>query len=794
MSQNADLVKIFLQESRDYIEELDQQLIQLEAEPENDSLMREIFRAFHTLKGSAGLVGLPTFEKVAHAAEDLLGAIRDKGIAVTTERISFLLDALDCLKILHTAVEKQGNDAVEIELPDMPMERLPAQAKTRSVATNESTIRQVMSEICAPDGSWGLFQENLPHTGAAEAERATQAESSGEPSAEGEEKLKNGNAPDTVDQAPPDGESKISNPSQQQVSLQNWNRGDGAVRVDIGLLDKLMNQVGELVLARNRLRQVANRLDNPEFYATCQRLNLITGELQESVMKTRMQPIGNLFHRFPRVLRDLCRELGKEVELFMEGQETELDRTIIEAIRDPLMHIIRNAADHGIEQAEERLAAGKPAAGAIHLRARHEGGQVVIEVADDGRGIDIARVREIAVARGILSSSQADSLSESDALQLLSQPGFSTAAHVTNLSGRGVGMDIVKTHVEKIGGSVELRSELGAGTTVLLKIPLTLAIIPALIVHAGDQRFAIPQVNLVELVQLDRGESSVEVAGDAIFYRLRGHLLPLLSLADVLQLQDAPANPPESQSIVVLSVGQSQFGLIVDHIHDTEEIVVKPLSQSLKKIVCYAGATVMGDGRVALILDVPGLARLARLSDYQNVQKTAVERKKTRGDGQDRTFLLFRLDRPGNRQFAVPLPSIARFESFPLHKLQRLGRTEAVVYRNAILPLLRLEPFAGLPGKELPDPFTVLVFRVDERDFGLPIAEVLDVVTVQGEVALERLRGNVFSGSLVLNDKITLILDVGCLAKTACPWRFEVAKEASRSDAEDWQTAEPGSG
>ena len=464
------------------------------------------------------------------------------------------------------------------------------------------------------------------------------------------------------------------------------------------LLDKLMNLVGELVLARNQILQFNAVQKDTAFLSTSQRLNLITTELQEGVMKTRMQPIGNVWSRFPRVVRDLAMACGKEVRIEMEGKETDLDKTIIEAIKDPLTHLVRNSVDHGIEPPELRRQRGKPAEGRLFLRAFHEGGQVNIEIADDGAGIEPEKLKHKALERGLINQEQAARMGEREALNLIFLPGFSTAAKVSNISGRGVGMDVVKTNIEKIGGTVDLHSQLGRGTTIKIKIPLTLAIIPALVVTSGGDRYAIPQVSLLELVRLD-GEQvrkGIEHIHGAPVYRLRGHLLPLVYLNRQLGVESRRADEAdEAVNIVVLQAGERHFGLVVDGINDTEEIVVKPLGKQLKGVSVFAGATIMGDGQVALILDVLGTAQSAGVISETRDQGLAGVTARTQQQGdQWQTLLLVGLGREGRA--AIPLSLVARLEEIPLEQVERGAEQEVVQYRGQILPLIRLKQV--LPG------------------------------------------------------------------------------------------------
>ena len=504
---------------------------------------------------------------------------------------------------------------------------------------------------------------------------------------------------------------------------------DANIRVGVGLLDKLMDLVGELVLTRNQILQFNTEREDAALNATSQRLNLITTELQEGVMKTRMQPIGMVWNKLPRVVRDMAVALGKQIRLEMDGAETELDRTIIEAIKDPLVHLVRNSCDHGIEPPEARVQAGKPPQGRLTLRAYHEGGQVNIEIGDDGAGIDVARVKQKAVEKGLLRPEQAEKLSDREALNLIFLPGFSTAQTVTNVSGRGVGMDVVKSNIEKIGGVVDVFSRPGEGATVKIKIPLTLAIIPGLVITSGGERFVIPQVSLLELIRLegDSSEKHIEHVHGTPVYRRRGSLLPIAYLNQVLGLKSAER--AEAVSMVVLQAEDRQFGLVVDGINDTQEIVVKPLGKQLKGLTVYAGATIMGDGRVALILDVLGIGqRSGVLAESREQARAAAEQKTQTGIEQQR-LLLFRAG--SFERLAVPLSLVARLEEFPQSSIEHAGGGQVVQYRNRILPLVPLrtvlEPGAPDPGADAADPVQVIVFNDGDRSVGVVVDQILDV-------------------------------------------------------------------
>ncbi|HEX6242409.1 MAG TPA: chemotaxis protein CheW, partial [Polyangiales bacterium] len=526
----------------------------------------------------------------------------------------------------------------------------------------------------------------------------------------------------------------------------------------VRLLDKLMNLVGELVLARNQLLQHSNLSSDASLVSSCQRLNLITTELQEGVMKTRMQPIENVWSRFPRVVRDLAQMCGKQVKLEMEGKSTELDKTIIESISDPLTHLVRNSIDHGIELPDTRMFAGKPTMGTIKLRAFHEGGRVNIEIQDDGGGIDPERLKTKALEKGLITPERARAMSSHEAFNLIFMAGFSTAEKVTNISGRGVGMDVVKSNIERLGGSVDVDSRLGHGTTIRIRIPLTLAIIPALVVGTAGERFAIPQVNLVELVRFEaeQAKTAIERLGGVPVFRLRGNLLPIVDLGGILAMDGDDV--PRDVNIVILQADDSQFGLLVDTIFDTEEIVVKPLGRELKGLNVYAGATIMGDGKVALILDVAGLAdrsgvvgagerRLA--ADAASLERLRQQERETE------QLLLFRTGHSG--RMAIPLRSVARLEEFPREKIERVGRDDVIQYRGEILPLVHVSELFGESRGDSPT-LQVVVHSSAQGNIGLVVDGIEDVVEDTFNTTRRGGRAGVL-GSAVIQGRVTELLD-----------------------------------
>ncbi|MBS1834437.1 MAG: chemotaxis protein CheW [Acidobacteria bacterium] len=726
LQDDFELIKEFLIESNENLSKIDQQMVEIERNPEDAELLASIFRTIHTIKGTCGFLGFGLLEGITHTAESILSQCRNGERPLSPGVVSVVLETVDATRTILRSIEKTGKEGEDIW---------------------EDLRQRLVSEEHSGAGEAPAPRRAVPDRLPAGAIEALVAKVKPEPPPPVI-------VPDIQPPSPPVLPESASKPS-ASVS-------DSTIRVDVTLLDKLMNLVGELVLARNQILQHVASQEDADFVSTSQRLNLITSELQESVMKTRMQPIGVVWNKLPRVIRDLAAICGKEVRLEMDGAETELDKTIIEAIKDPLTHIVRNCCDHGIEDVATRLSRGKPAYGMLSLRAYHEGGHVNIEIADDGSGIDQARVKAKAVERGLLKPEQAERLSEREAIHLVFAPGFSTAVKVSNISGRGVGMDVVKTNIEKIGGVVDLASRAGLGTTVRIKIPLTLAIIPGLVVASGSERFVIPQVSLVELVRLEGEEAGrlIETIHGTPVYRRRGSLLPIAYLNEILQLPGK--GDAESVSIVVLQAEDRHFGLVVDGISDTQEIVVKPLAKQLKGLNVYAGSTIMGDGKVALILDVMGLSQRAGLQT-RDTGAAAPQNADCANALERQTLLLFRAGR--HDRLAVPLSLVARLEEFSKDRMEQAAGKPVVQYRGQILPLITLSDHLGGPGSSPPpdgDRVQVVVFSEGERSVGLVVDQIVDIV--EDEVAVRRPSNHHgLVGSAVVGDKVTDFLDLGAV-------------------------------
>jgi len=749
--EDQEIVREFLVESHENLSRLDQDLVELEKQPKNAALLASIFRTIHTIKGTCGFFGFSTLERITHQAESLLSQLRDGERELAPNLVSLILETVDATRTVLASIEKIGEEGPQ-RFEELA-ERLRFAAQ--STAGVESEPTSASSGVEAPSLPIAELQ-GVSNPSALDVNPQPRTEESGTEKRSGEDRRK--------------GEGRREEEVKQHSAV-----ADANIRVGVGLLDKLMDLVGELVLTRNQILQFNTEREDAALNATSQRLNLITTELQAGVMKTRMQPIGMVWNQLPRVVRDMSVALGKQIRLQMDGADTELDRTIIEAIKDPLVHLVRNSCDHGIESPEVRVGAGKPAEGILTLRAYHEGGQVIIEIGDDGAGINVGRVKLKAIEKGLLRPEQVEKLSDREALNLIFLPGFSTAQTVTNLSGRGVGMDVVKSHIEKIGGAVDVFSRPGQGATVKIKIPLTLAIIPGLVITSGGERFVIPQISLLELIRMD-GDSTgkhIEYVHGTPVFRRRGGLLPVAYLNKVLGLKSA--DKAEAVNIVVLQAEDRQFGLVVDGINDTQEIVVKPLGKQLKGVTLYAGATIMGDGRVALILDVLGIGQGAGVFAAFHDQARASEQQKAQSEIEQQRLLLFRAG--SFERLAVPLSLVARLEEFPQSAIEHAGGGQVVQYRDKILPLISLRAVleSGAPDEGVQaDPVQVVVFNDGDRSVGMVVDQILDVVEEAVSVRQKSGRRGLL-GSAVIGKRVTDFLDLNEIIQAASESWFQGA-------------------
>jgi two-component system chemotaxis sensor kinase CheA len=790
IAEDDEIVQEFLVESYENLDQLDRDLVELEQQPGSRELLSAIFRTIHTIKGTSGFLAFGRLEGLTHVGENLLSRLRDGELTMTPPIAEALLRMVDSVRALLAVIEETGGDVDDGIDVDSVIESIrscvesPVSVEELAVAAAEAAlaVETVAIEVAAASGA--VSDVDVRVEAAVVVESAAAAEPMVATATVVETlhvealHVEHGDSHSAQPEQPaapaePHAVPHVHTPRPNVSEAARAETGDGegggearrssvgdsTVRVDVELLDTLVTLVGELVLTRNQILQTANADANADLVRASQRLNLVASELQENVMRTRMQPIGQIWTKFPRVVRDLGAQLGKNVKLEMDGQETELDRSLLEAVKDPLTHLVRNAIDHGIEPSSERVAKGKPAHGTLSLRAFHESGQVVVDISDDGKGLDPDKIGSVAVARGVVTTEQLARMSDRDVLDLIFRPGFSTAAAVTNVSGRGVGMDVVRTNIERIGGTVDLNSQLGRGTTIRVRIPLTLAIIPALVVFQGNERYAIPQANLVELVRLEAADLArdVETLAGAPILRLRGQLLPLISLSSMLGV---PEQETEAVTIVVVQADDLRFGISVAGVHDTQEIVVKPLGRQLKGIPMYAGATIMGDGRVALILDVAGLAQSANISAAAGKSAESVKSADS-----DATALLV-LDLGADRRAALPLAQVSRLEEFSVDRIERSGQAEVVQYRDGILPLVRLAKAIGLAPADEPDLLSVIVHDEGNGRVGIVANRVVDVVETTIAVTGVGVRHGVI-GTAVVQDRVTDLVDLEAVVLAA---------------------------
>jgi len=743
-----DLTREFLIESQEGLDRMERCLTELEERPHDASLLADIFRSVHTIKGTTGFLGFKRLEKLAHAGENLLGLLRDEKLAVNAAVITVLLHLLDGLRSILKTIEAEGGEG------------------TGEDAELIARLEELQARERAPDAG-GANQAASAVGKAADGGRVLEPGSPRAPAAQGGAAPAAATAVETAEAAPPAAEAAAQeNPAPAVADGQKGrtqaagSATESTLRVDVALLNRIMNLVGELVLTRNQVLQATAA--DPNMTMLSRRLDMVTADLRESVMKARMQPVSNVFSKMPRMVRDLSQSLGRRVSLKMEGQETELDKSLLEAIKDPLTHAVRNALDHGIEPAAEREAAGKDPEGTLVLRAVQEGSHVVIEISDDGAGIAVDKVRAKAIERGLITPERAAQLAERELLQLIFLPGFSTAAQVTNVSGRGVGMDVVRTNVEKIGGKVELDSRVGKGTTVRLRIPLTLAIIPALIVRSLEQSFALPQAALSELVHVppEQAATAIEWIENAPLYRLRGRLLPLVFLDRLLMPgRECELAADRDNYIAVLDADGRSFGLVVDSLADPEEIVVKPLSAVLKDIGLYSGATVLGNADLALILDPGSIAMKAGVAMASDEESARAVEEEAETEAAKAEFLLVEA---AGRNAAVPLGDVLRIEQLPLSRIEYIGYRPVLNFEGQLLPV---EDSGGILAAAEGNPdaqIVVVVCREGGRHVGIAVSHVLDVAA--GSSLFEAGTNQRTSGVTLLKERVTGVVDLGGVA------------------------------
>ncbi len=853
-----DLLSEFLTETTESLDVVDMELIKFEQEPNNADILNNIFRLVHTIKGTCGFLGLPRLEALAHAAETLMGEFRD-GVPVTANAVTLILESIDQIKVIladleANEVEPEGSDSELISKLEVmaaggsvetePPEEAPVKEdQAADAAAIKVTEREVKPGEVSLDELERAFQEaESPEEASVKEDQAADAAAikvterevkSGEVSlddlerafqeAEGPEMEINPVASDPEKPAEPEAEPEIvaealaeeapaksepvasavesAKPAEKKESLKNQ-----SIRVNVDTLEHLITMVSELVLTRNQLLEMERQQGDGIFKVPLQRLSNVTGELQEGIMKTRMQPIGNAWQKLPRIVRDLSKDLDKKIELVMKGADTELDRQVLELIKDPLTHMVRNSADHGLETTQGRIDADKSEVGEILLSAYHEGGHIIIEIADDGRGLNTEKLKAKIILNGLVTEAEADQLTDAQIHRYVFNAGLSTAENVTSVSGRGVGMDVVRSNIELIGGTVDLKSVEGVGTTFFIKIPLTLAIVSALIVESSGEKFALPQLSVVELVRAHRdSEHRIEMIKDTAVLRLRNKLLPLVHLSTLLELErkrangaeiidlaseraalaeaeletaDQQENAPSADAssdeavasneeaghqhedvengfIVVTQVGPQNFGIVVDQVFHTEEIVVKPMSTMLRDISMFSGNTILGDGSVILIVDPNGLAQAvsSEISDEEDNKKdTSVSET---AQDQPISLLLFKV--AGGEPKAVPLSLITRLEEIKVSDIEYANGGYLVQYRGKLMPLVFVDP-DGKPKEEGTQ--ALLVFADNERTMGIAVDEIVDVVEEKLDIEIASEREGTL-GSAVIQGKAAEILDIG---------------------------------
>ncbi|MEP6838864.1 MAG: chemotaxis protein CheA, partial [Bradyrhizobium sp.] len=717
------------------LDTVDNQLVRFEQDPTDAKILDNIFRLVHTIKGTCGFLGLPRLEALAHAGETLMGKFRD-GMPVTAGAVTLILSSIDRIKEIlagleATETEPEGTDEDLIEKLHAMAEGS-AHAEPVAEAPPEPVV-VVAAPPVAPAVAQGTLVEQVlerqlrpGEVSLDDLERAfRETEIDVEPAASAPAApVAAAPAPVVKEAAPaPHAKEVKAKPSKKAASPETADVQEAdkianqSIRVNVDTLEHLMTMVSELVLTRNQLLEISRRNEDTEFKVPLQRLSNVTAELQEGVMKTRMQPIGNAWQKLPRIVRDLSGELGKQIELEMHGADTELDRQVLDLIKDPLTHMVRNSADHGLETPAERAAAGKPEQGTIRLSAYHEGGHIIICIADNGRGLNTERIKSKAVQNGLVSESDLEKMTEAQIHKFIFAPGFSTAAAVTSVSGRGVGMDVVRTNIDQIGGTIDIKSVAGEGSSVTIKIPLTLAIVSALIVEAAGDRFAIPQLAVVELVRARaNSEHRIERIKDTAVLRLRNKLLPLMHLKKLLKIDDGTSSDPENGFIVVTQVGSQTFGIVVDGVFHTEEIVVKPMSTKLRHIDMFSGNTILGDGAVIMIIDPNGIAKALGAAGSASRELADDHAAAQASTGEQLTSLL--VFRAGSGQpKAVPLGLVTRLEEIATDKIELSNGRYMVQYREQLMPLVQMDGVVVQTSGAQP----ILVFADDGRSMGLVV-------------------------------------------------------------------------
>ncbi|MCC9607522.1 chemotaxis protein CheW [Blastopirellula sp. JC732] len=762
MYEDNELVAEFVIESNEHLANVESQLLAIESggESVDVDLVNTVFRAIHSIKGAAGFLGLRNINDLSHSLENVLNKLRNLELVPNSGMIDVMLRASDQLRSMINDVE--SSDEMKIADFVKQLDEIAAGVTPTPSTPAPTAAASAPVEVPSPAAILEAPTPNEVETPAPVAVAPTPVEPTPQPAA----------------------------PAPKAASEETRSEGstniEANIRVPVSVLDRLMNLTGELVLCRNQVMQAISGKQDSGLEAVASGLDQVTSELQDAVMQTRMQPIGQVFNRFIRVVRDLGAKLGKECNLHIDGKEVEVDKSIIEAIGDPMTHLIRNSMDHGLETPQKRVANGKSPTGKINLRAYHQAGKVRIEIEDDGQGINPAILKEKAVSKGVITQDQAEQMTDRDAVRLIFHAGFSTAEKLTDVSGRGVGMDVVRSNIEKLGGTVDVESTIGKGTNILITLPLTLAIIPSLIVETSGSRFAIPQANISELVRVraDDEQRLTRVKG-AEMLRLRGSLLPIVRMQRILHLRGDASKQSNSSSIIVVETGRARYGLAVDGLHDSEEIVVKPLGRHLRGCKCLSGATILGDGHIALILDVSGIGAEAKLD---LTDQSELEAKRIQEDlhaGEESQSLLMFTNHP-QENFAIPMSVVLRVERIRVSQIDTVGGLEVLQYRGSSLPVMRLENnINARPAPSELESVFVVIFDINGYEVGLIAPQLKDIQNVAMHIDATTFRETGVCGSFVYDGQAIRLLDIFKIVEKHRPEWFEHHKVAAETRSHD---------
>lgn len=778
---NAEFLQEFIDEAKTHLEVIESGIIELETAQSDMELINQIFRAVHSIKGTAGFFELKNIVELAHHIENHFGDLRNNKVTLDEHSIDVLLKSFDTLKDLvenvHASEDADIRQLVQ-KLQTLFKDENTTEAVTKSdepvVAESETLIRSDESVALpvTPSEEVSVTDEKPVDTVVHRSEvlqNMTQ-----------DSKIEKETMNDAQDKA-----NKEEKEIQDKMTGAKKSSAEESIRVNVSLLNNILNLASELVLGRNQLMRVTekHRKDVPNIEGVLQNIDHITTELQEKVMQTRMQPLGTIFNKFPRVVRDLSKKLQKDVELVMEGSEVELDKSIIESLADPLTHLLRNALDHGIEDIKTRKESGKDLKGKVGLNAYHEGGYVIIDVTDDGAGVSVAKIKKKVLEHRLATTNELENMADNEIIKFLFHAGLSTAEKITDVSGRGVGMDVVKNNIEKLGGNIEIITSLGKGTTFRLMLPLTLAIISAIIVQVRDEKFALPQINLQEIVRIKQQDSArkIEYINQSEVLRLRGKLLPIVRMSHLLKLERDKNNSLNYKDIIssslmhqepvtrvlVIKIGSRRFGIAVDEIHGSEEILVKPLPSYIKNIKTYSGVTILGDGRVAMILDPDGIMNKANLNNFEDQHSETNLRNELR-EFEKQNMLIFKCS--GVEQLAIDIAMVKRIEEINTEDIEVISGKEFMKYLDQSIPLYRPENvLPNFSKKEIHGKAYVIIPRMTENPMGILISKVIDTSNMHVEFVNADKPPEGLLGSILVGKKIVSVLNMFYLFEKVIP-------------------------